>query len=325
MIIPRKNNFNIQKRKINFKNLDIYNEEKIKKATSLLKKRIDDSYASHFDYVTYFFEKEENKKASFTSYNKFTGCISECKKLKKELKKIGIKTYYVSCRANGFSNPSGDAYVKEAHVFLVYPSLKDNKLLFTILDPGFRLVEVPSFFDKENSSPVNYLDQGHVTIHYQPKNKNYPYEIHANKRIDYKKETADANIHWDFNPYYETINIDKYCEGLYNVYFSLKLMNYPIDRSNYLYIRSKIIEKKVDIYTVSYQNTFSFEELSKLSHNELENIFKPLFKKAKLSNKKLQNFIKSLCLLVNRSDEYVEKCIDKEVKKEYDLGYTLNR
>lgn len=325
MIIYRKNNLNIQKRKINLNNLDEFDEEKIKKAHILLKKRIYASYASHFDYVTYFFEKIKNPKIKFSQYNKFTGCISECKLLKKELNKIGIKTYYASCKANGFSNPAGDAYVKEAHVFLIYPALKGEKCIFTIFDPGFRLTEPLSFYDKENSKKAKYLKNGFVKIKYQKENKEYPYIMHANKRIDYKQETADANINWSFNPYYETINIDKYCEGLYNVYFSLKLMNYPIDRSDYLYIRSKIIEKKVDIYTTSYQNTFSFEELSKFSQEKLENIFNPLFKKASLSNKKLKNFINSLYLLINHSDEYIEKCIDKEVKKEYDLGYTLNR
>jgi ABC-type Zn uptake system ZnuABC Zn-binding protein ZnuA len=144
----------IKKRKINLKNLEPYNKEKIKLAQQRLNQVIENSFVSHFDNVTYFFQKQKNKDIKFSKFNKNTGCISECKKLKKELKDIGIKTYFVSCNANGFSNKSGDNLVKEAHVFLINPSQRNGKIYFTIFDPGFRMTNPISFFNKTNSPNI---------------------------------------------------------------------------------------------------------------------------------------------------------------------------
>lgn len=283
-----------------------------------MKKEISTSFVSHFDNISYML----GKTTIFST--KSNGCISECQKLKKELKKIGLETYFVSCQANGFSNPAGDFFVKEAHVFLIYPSLRNGKVHFTIFDPGFRLDNPISFYDLCNSDSIRYLSDGSAKVIFNNE-LDYPYELVVDKRIDYKHQVAPANIHWKFNPYYETLNIEHFNEQLYHAMFSLKLMNYPNDLDKYICINAKIIDNTIEVYTVLKKEIFSFKELFPLGKNELENIFEPYFKNAGLTNNQLSEFIKNLFLLIHNTADYINTIMNPEVVNEYKLGKRLNR
>lgn len=325
MIIKRSDNSIIKKRRINFKTIDHYDEDKIKQAIKYLNNEITNNFVSHFDNITYVLEQKDDKNIKFSNYNKNTGCISDCKRLKKKLNKIGLKTYFISCKANGFSNPAGDALVKEAHTFLLYPSLKNGKIYFTIFDPGFRITNVISFYDCQNSSKYPYLSQGTIKVNFIENNINYPYELTVNKRINYKHEITDANIHWSFNPYYETLNISTFNEELYHAMFSLKLMNYPNDLNKYICIRSKILEKTIEIYTINKSKTYSFKQLSGFDQQQIKNIFKEYFLHAEIPIKELNKFSKNIFLLIHNIDIYINCIIDPLVVKEYRNGYKLNR
>lgn len=318
MQLMRENNTIIKKRKINLNKLENYDEEKIKKATKCLQNIISNSFVSHFNNISYFLGKTS------TFSNNTTGCISECKKLKKELNALGLKTYFISCKANGFSNPAGDFFVKEAHVFLLYPSLKNKKVYFTIFDPGFRLEYPISFYDLHNSESIPYLSNGIAEVRFNSKSE-YPYEYKVNKRINYKHQISKANIQWEFNPYYQTLNIDQFSEQLYHAIFSLKLMNYPDDLDKYICIRAKIIDNVVEVYTIRKSKIFSFNELSSLTKEELENIFKPYFEHTNLISKQLYEFIENLFLMIHNAQEYINKVINNNVIEEYKYGKKLNR
>ena len=321
MKIKRDDNTLIKKRKINLKSLEPYDENKVSKAVEYLNNEITNSFTSHFDNIAYVLDKKDN----FSSCNKNTGCISDCKRLKKQLNKFGLKTYYVSCKANGFSNPAGDSFIKESHVFLIYPSIKNKNLYFTIFDPGFRINNPISFSDCQNSQEIDYLGEGIAKVNYIKNDINYPYKLTINKRMNYKHQIVDANIHWRFNPYYETLNIDDYNEKLYSAMFSLKLMNYPSDLNKYLCIRSKLLDDIVEIYTLKKNKIYYFQELTHYNKNELRNIFKLYFFEANLSNKVLNNFTKNLFLLIHNKNKYIESTLNQKVIEEYKLGHTLNR
>ena len=320
MNIKRPDNSYIKKRKINLNNLDKYDENKIKQATQFLENVINKSYVSHFDNISFLLNQDNNTLKEL----KNSGCINECKVLKKQLKKIGLKTYYISCQANGFSNPAGDSLVKEAHVFLLYPSIKNNKIYFTIFDPGFRMTKPVSFFDKKDSANFDYAN-GLVKVNFIGKNSNYPYELTSNKRFDYKHQIKDANIHWNFNPYYQTLNIDEFGEKLYHAMFSLKLMNFPTDINQYLCIRAKILDKELEIYTTTKNEILSFEYLSKLDLKKLKDIFQEYFFNAKLDSKKLNIFVNNLYLLLHNVEKYICEIIYSKVIEDYKLGNKLNR
>lgn len=325
MQIKRADNSVIKKRKINFKTLQSYDDNKVKQAVNYLKEEIANNFVSHFDNISYVLKQQKDRNINFSSYNKNTGCISDCKRLKKKLTKIGLKTYFVSCKANGFSNPPGDALVQEAHVFLLYPALKNEKVYFTIFDPGFRVTNVISFYDGQNSSEYSYLSQGIIKVNFIENNVTYPYELTVNKRLTYKHEVTDADIHWIFNPYYETLNINDYNEKLYHAMFSLKLMNYPNDLNKYICIRSKILEKSIEIYTFYKCQTYSFEQLLSFNPKELENIFKKYFLQAGISIKELKKFTENIFLLIHNANAYINCVIDPKVIEEYRNGHKLNR
>lgn len=320
MIIKRSDNSVIKKRKINLNRLDLYDEEKIKLAEHILNEEIYDGYVSHFDYVSYVFGKSD-KRNEFFKYNKNSGCVGACRSLRRKLKNIGLKTYFVSCKANGFSNPIGDSLVGEGHVFLVYPSLKNNRVYFTIFDPGFRINRALSFYDLEGCL---YSLKG-ISVNYIGNCRDYPYEMSSTKREDYKRDVIDADLHWKFNPYYETLNLDLYNEKLYSAMFYLKLMNYPIDINKYIYIRSKLLEETIEIYMDNKSVKFPFNELSKFSQEELMTIFEEYFFQAGISYKELQSFVKNVFLLIHNVDKYIKTVLDSKVIEEYKLGYRLNR
>lgn len=324
MKIIRNDNSIIKKRKINFNNIEYYDEDKIKQGVEYLNQEIKNNFVSHFDNINYILHKINNNNTKFSSYNKNTGCISDCKRLKKKLSKIGLKTYLISCKANGFSNPAGDDLVKESHVFLLYPSIKNKKIYFTIFDPGFRIPYVISFYNQENSLKYSYLSNGSLKVNYT-NNNTYPYELVVNKRINYKCESTDADIHWEFNPYYETLNIDDYNEKLYHAMFSLKLMNYPSNLNKYICIRTKILEKTLEIYTPNKSKLYSFEQLSCFDQQQLKNIFKEYFLQTGSPNKELNKFVNNIFLLIHNIDLYINYVIDSRVIEEYKKGYKLNR
>lgn len=318
MKINRENNTIIKKRKINLQRLEKYDQNKINLATQYLKREISTSYVSHFNNVSYLL----GKTTVFSTKN--SGCINECQKLKKELKKLGLKTYFVSCQANGFSNPAGDFFVKEAHVFLIYPSLRNNKVYFIIFDPGFRLDNPISFYDSCNSNAIKYLSEGTAKVIFNNKS-DYPYELVVNKRINYKHQVSPANIHWKFNPYYETLNIEHFNEQLYHAMFSLKLMNYPDDLDKYICINARIIDNTIEVYTALKNEIFSFKELFSLSKSELKHIFEPYFKNASLTDEQLNEFLTNLFLLIHNTQDYISTIISSEVVNDYKLGKRLNR
>ena len=107
--------------------------------------------------------------------------------------------------------------------------------------------------------------------------------------------------------------------------FSLKLMNYPKDINKYLCIRSKILEKTLEIYTINEYKVYSFKELSLLPQQELKNMFKKYFIQAEISIKELNKFSNNIFLLIHNIDTYINQIIIPSVIKEYDLGYKWNR
>lgn len=307
----------IEKRKINLEDLELYDEEKVKLATVYLNQYVEESLVNQFDYISYVLE--DHKKSDFASYNPNTGCISDNKKLYQKLKELGMKTYFVSCKASGYSNKAGDNIIKEAHIFLIYPSIRNNRIYYTIFDSGFRMEHPLSFYAGEDSPDVEYLGSGTAKVIYQKENDLYPYQFTVSKRINYQHQVIDADIRWQFNPYFETLHIDEYNEYVYRVIFSLKLMNYPKNLDQYLCIRSKFLDETLEIYTMNRVEEYTFEYLRNLNLEQLKELFYKFFVNANLGVKQLDRFIHNLDLLIHRHLEYVDKVISIEVLKEYRL------
>jgi hypothetical protein len=102
-------------------------------------------------------------------------------------------------------------------------------------------------------------------------------------------------------------------------------MNYPKNISKYICIRSKVLEKTIEIYTIHKKKIFSFEELTPLTLKQIEKLFFPYFKNSNLEYSKFKRFTNNIFLLIHNIDEYISKEIDLKVIEEYKLGNKLNR
>lgn len=210
-------------------------------------------------------------------------------------------------------------------MFLLYPTLRNGEIYFTIFDPGVRQKNIISFYDKHNSNEVKYLEEGIMKVIFLEDSKVYPFKLVSNKRITCQYKILDADINWYFNPYYETLNLDNFNEQLFHAMFSLKLMNFPPNKNNYLCIRSKLLDRTIEIFTKNNNEKILFDDIYNLSLKELENIFISYFKNANLTYDKFDIFVKNIFLLIHNYDEYVNKVIDKNVIIEYNSGLNLNR
>ena len=61
-------------------------------------------------------------------------------------------------QANKYALNSGDVKVKEAHISVIYPSLKDDKLIYTIFNPGLKIDKPLSFYPHITSNGAEIYD-----------------------------------------------------------------------------------------------------------------------------------------------------------------------
>ena len=266
-----KDDFQIIKRRINLDNLEEYDFKKIKKSEKILKETISNTLVNDFAFLIKLNKISSNKGITLEeAYNSYKGeiptidCIGLSKILKEKLNKIGINTYFITCKAKGFSTKYGDSLIKEAHTFLIYPCQKKKKTLFIIYDSGFRIKKPLIFYDKDSSKEYKYLT-GKVKINYE----NNSYSIKANVRMKRDFSIIKDNVNWYFNPYEETTNIDYFTKNIYKVKFSYKIMYYnniPIKR---FCLGLNIVTQKLDLYSYNYHEEYYLDEFLKLSKEEL--------------------------------------------------------
>ena len=289
MKIYRKDNSFILKRKIDLKYLDNYDEEKIKKAKEYLKEVINNNVVDDFIFLEEIMKLTNNNiKETYENYqNKicYNCCTSLSSILKNKLDKILGKTYFVTCKSIGFSTPNGDKIIKEAHTFLIYPCLKNNKILFILFDPGFRNYNPIMFYLEQNSKDYSY-ETGTSKIIYQ-NNKKYPYLLKLNKTLKRNFKIVDTNILLFFNPYYETLNLLDYDKECYKVKHSYKIMDY----FNKVCIGLNIISGDLTLYCNDKEEEYNLNDFLKKNNQEIEDILKDYFK---YLNKDIKMFIKIL-------------------------------
>ena len=266
-----KDDFQIIKRRINLDNLEEYDFKKIKKSEKILKETISNTLVNDFAFLIKLNKISSNKGITLEeAYNSYKGeiptidCIGLSKILKDRLKKIGIKTYFITCKANGFSTKYGDSLIKEAHTFLIYPCKKNKKLLFIVYDSGFRVNKPIIFYDRTSSKEYKYLT-GKVKVNYD----NNRYSIKANVRMKRDFSIIKDDINWYFNPYEETINIDSFTKNIYKVKFSYKIMYYSNDKSKRFCLGLNIVTKKLDLYSQNNHEEYYLNEFLKLSKEEI--------------------------------------------------------
>ena len=290
------NNFKIIKKKIELNNLDEYNPKKLKQSENILKETISNTLINDFSFLIKLNQISLNKDMSLEeAYNSYNGeiptidCIGISKILKKKLKKININTYFITCKASGFSTKYGDSLIKEAHTFLIYTCKKKDKLLFIVYDAGFRVNKPIVFYDKTSSKEYKYLT-GKVKISYD----NNIYSIKTNVRMKRNFSIIKDSINWHFNPYEETINIDSFAKNIYKVKFSYKIMYYSNAKNKRFCLGLNIVTKKLDLYTYKHHEEYFLNDLFNLSKEEILKKLHFLKTDNKLTNKDIEDLLKIL-------------------------------
>ncbi len=301
MKIYRDNNTFILKKKIDLKQLDNYDEEKINKAKEYLKEIINNTVVNDFKFLEELMQlTNDNIKEAYDNFKNnicYNCCTSLSTMLKIKLDKILGKTYLVTCKSKGFSTPNGDKKLKEAHTFIIYPCLKNSKILFILFDAGFRNYNPIMFYMNEDSNDYPY-ETGIAKVFYQ-NNKNYPYLLKLNKTLKRNFKVENANILLPFNPYYETLNILEYDKECFKAKHSYKIMDYL----NQICIGLNIISGDLTLHSKNNEKNYNLNKLLEKNDEVIEKILEPYF------NGKVKDFIKLLRFIpkwVNSSIMYNE-------------------
>ena len=220
MKIERKNEFDISKSKIDIDKLHTYNIKQINESVPLLDKIMEENAVSTFDLITLLREKydgslkEAYHNASIDGFvNSRFNCVHLSRIMKDELKKIGIEAHYLSYQARLYALDSGDKKIKEAHVSLIYPAIHNDKIIYTIYDPGLKIPIPITFYDRE--SYEKEIDTNlNVGVEYDSSNIEYPNAIKMYGISPYSYTDFPHLIYQRFNPNYL---IDNLGEMLYPV------------------------------------------------------------------------------------------------------------
>ena len=95
--------------------------------------------------------------------------------LKEKLKERGIHSHIISFKSIGFSTSYGDQLIREAHMALLLPTMKNQRLYYIILDPGLRIPTPLGFYADVNKTILS-VDQDEIIIE-KTGREDYPYTM----------------------------------------------------------------------------------------------------------------------------------------------------
>ena len=330
MKIERTNLSPIIKSKIDLSNLDDFSQEKIDAVTPLLKETIEKYPISTFGLITLMrtnFEKDlltTFQQANFDYSRLNYNCLFLSTLMKDKLSKESIKGYLMTYQANKYALDSGDAKIKEAHISVLYPTIKNEKVFYTIFDPGLKIDRPISFYIHSDLDKL-IVNQNQINIHYDPSNHNYPYYMEMLGVNEYSYNKNDHKIFQRFNPKYETINIEQMLFPIsYRLLTGYKAIIYSTDISKRAYITLSHLEQKLtfsDCATM-VEEKYTYDDLEKMGYSKL---------KAKISSTcyKLQldpdDIASNIYFMIYYHNDYINYIMDQDLLKEYSIKRNIKR
>lgn len=323
MKIERKNEFDISKSKIDIDKLHTYNIKQINESVPLLDKIMEENAVSTFDLITLLREKydgslkEAYHNASIDGFvNSRFNCVYLSRIMKDELKKIGIEAHYLSYQARLYALDSGDKKIKEAHVSLIYPAIHNDKIIYTIYDPGLKIPIPITFYDRE--SYEKEIDTNlNVGVEYDSSNIEYPNAIKMYGISPYSYTDFPHLIYQRFNPNYL---IDNLGEMLYPV--SLKLLTgykatiFSKDFNKKAYIKLNHIDNSIEYcdYEEGMVKSLCYKNIMKVDRNFLINELSSICDKLKID---VNEIVEDILFMVDVNNEFMKEIMDKDVLNEY--------
>lgn len=238
-------------------------------------------------------------------------CYYAAKTLKEKLKELGIDAFYVSYKSIGFSSSYGDNLIKEAHLSLVIPTIKDNKEYYIILDPGYRIPHPLTFYKNSNTTLIK-VDNDDIIIQKRDDNI-YPYSMIMKGYNRYSISEHSYFCEEFFNCDYETLNPeDMLFPASFNVLNGYRIINYHVDKSKCAMLKVMILDEYLECSDAAQDITLTFSELKSLPKDKIYRLLKPFCHKL---NQDTFEFIELLFFILDHHKEFTN-IIDNEVKKE---------
>lgn len=303
MIIKRENFKSIKKRIIPLNNLVNYESIDISALNRLLNETISGLTFNTFDLMHLLMKNYEGnllkaiKRIEDYSSVRFN-CYYACMKLKKFLSTLNIKAYIISYKSIGFSNELGDDLIKEAHMSLVIPTLKDNKVYYLLLDPGLRIPEVIGFFKSDEETDM-MIDNDKITIKKCKGIYNYTMIMEGYNRYSTSNTSYICQEYFDI--LHEVVNPS---DVLFPVSFNVLLGYRAIRFSEFLErsacIKLMVVDEYVEIISGSNIKRLTFSEINKMNDANLKKYLAPATKILKLDTYEFMILIR---FILNIKDE----------------------
>lgn len=325
MVINRNEENPIIKKKLCFDNLPDYDEEIVKNSPIIIDKVFEENSSNMFDYVTIFRKECSKYKSLKEAYNNVSVkdsdnfrayCIHLSRQLKKELDKLGLKTYLLSYEADGFAFDVGDKKIKEAHISLLYPAIDEGRVRYTIFDPGLKIWVPMSFYEKESKQILKNDDIDICIEHYNEKD-DYPYAVKTFGVSPYSYTHHPHLIFEKFNPEYLIQNVN---ETVYPI--SLRLLTgykatiFSKDVKNRAYIKldhiSGILEYRD--FDNGIVKVLNYSKIIKLNRNGIKTEISRICDKLNLD---VDTLVDDIFFMIDVNNEFLTDIMDQDVIKEY--------
>lgn len=333
MLINREGLRPIVKKEINLNNLNDFSQKQIDEVTPLLRETIENYPISTFGLITLMRKYYKNNLVetinectnNFECYSPLNyNCFHLSKIMQEELKKYSIDSYLMTYQANKYALNSGDNKVKEAHISVIYPTIKDDKIYYTIFDPGLKIDKPLSFYQNENTETI-LVDENKINIIYDEQNKEYPYCMNMSGINKYSYNKSDHQIIQRFNPMYETINIDEMLFPIsHKILTGYKAIIYSTDIEKRAYITLSHLDQ-----TLSFSNCvtekeykYAYDEIEKMGYTKLKQIISQVCYKLQLD---VDDIVSNIFFMIYYHNDFIKYVMDKDLLEEYQIKKNVKR
>lgn len=232
--------------------------------------------------------------------------------LKKKLKEKGINTSIISYKSTNFSTFSGDELIKEAHMALLIPTIRNQKIYYVVLDPGLRIPS-PIEFYADIDKTIIQIDHDEIIIQ-KTISDDYPYTMKMRGYNRYSTSQVSYQSQEFFDVRYETINpVDVLFPISYQVLNGYRIINYSVDNSKWAFIKIMIIGEYLECCDYLRHIQIPFRQLDQYSRNDLIGILKPFTNKLNINSEKLIDII---LFILEHYSEFISEVIYPNVLEE---------
>ena len=284
----------IRKKTIPLNNLISFEKINIDKLETLLNDVI-----SHYTYNTFDLLKlvmsnyDGNLRESIERIDDYSdvrfNCFYACKLLKEKLNDIGLKSYLISYK-------SVDEIIKEAHMALVIPTIKEKKVFYILLDPGLRIPKCITFY-KDDAETNIIIDNDEITI----KRCNDSLYSHTMIMQGYNRYSENSNSYFcqeyfDIND--ELINpIDVLFPVSLYVLFGYRVIRFNVQKNNQAFIKLMLVDECIEIKNNQEYKKISFSELASMSDINLRMKIKKVTQILKIDDYEFMRLIRFVLMI----------------------------